>query len=94
MGGGLQGESGQGALAGGGGFHRGQGTFWSSCHVLHYHMVLRPKGTSHNVRTWITRNSHTAADCRCCRHIPRDELVPHPLMPISALCSVLSQKAL
>ncbi len=27
---------------------RGQGTFQSSCHVLHYHMVLRPKGTSHN----------------------------------------------
>ena len=26
----------------------GQGTFWSSCHVLHYHMVLRPKGTSNN----------------------------------------------
>ncbi len=27
---------------------RGQGTFQSSCHILHYHMVLRPKGTSHN----------------------------------------------
>ncbi len=27
---------------------RGQGTFWSSCHILHYHMVLHPKGTSHN----------------------------------------------
>ncbi len=27
---------------------RGQGTFQSSCHVLHYHMVLRPRGTSHN----------------------------------------------
>ncbi len=26
----------------------GQGTFQSSCHQLHYHMVLRPKGTSHN----------------------------------------------
>ena len=26
----------------------GQGTFQSSCHILHYHMVLRPKGTSHN----------------------------------------------
>ncbi len=26
---------------------RGQGTFLSSCHILHYHMVLRPKGTSH-----------------------------------------------
>ncbi len=35
---------------GGGGSSRGrgQGTFQSSCHILHYHMVLRPKGTSHN----------------------------------------------
>ena len=41
-----------GGLAGGSG-HRGgvpwgQWTFWSSCHVLHCHMVLRPEGTSHN----------------------------------------------
>ncbi len=35
---------GEGGLAGG----RGAGTFQSSCHILHYHMVLRPKGTSHN----------------------------------------------
>ncbi len=27
---------------------RGQGTFHPPCHVLHYHMVLCPKGTSHN----------------------------------------------
>ncbi len=27
---------------------RGQGTFHPPCHILHYHMVLRPKGTSHN----------------------------------------------
>ena len=26
----------------------GQGTFYPPCHMLHYHMVLRPKGTSHN----------------------------------------------
>ncbi len=26
----------------------GQGTFQSSCHKLQYHMVLRPKGTSHS----------------------------------------------
>ena len=32
----------------GGSGQGGQGTFQSSCHVLHYHMVLRPKGTSHN----------------------------------------------
>ncbi len=31
----------------------GQGTFWSSCHTLHYHMVLRPKGTSHNQRCFL-----------------------------------------
>ncbi len=47
------GGSGQGGvwLGGGGGLARGvqgQGTFKSSCHILHYHMVLRPKGTSHN----------------------------------------------
>ncbi len=27
---------------------RGQGTFHPPCHILHYHMVLRPEGTSHN----------------------------------------------
>ncbi len=27
---------------------RGQGTFHPPCHKLHYHMVLRPEGTSHN----------------------------------------------
>ncbi len=34
---------------------RGQGTFHPTCHVLHYHMVLRPKGTSHNycVTLWL-----------------------------------------
>ncbi len=35
---------GRGRGSGGG----GQGIFWSSCHILHCHMVLRPKGTSHN----------------------------------------------
>ncbi len=29
---------------------RGQGTFHPPCHVLHYYMVLRPEGTSHNKR--------------------------------------------
>ncbi len=42
-GGGVWAGSGQGGRGEG-----GQGTFWSSCHILHYHMVLRPKGTSHN----------------------------------------------
>ncbi len=27
---------------------RGQGTFHPPCHILHYHMVLRPKRTSQN----------------------------------------------
>ncbi len=27
---------------------RGQGTFHPPCHIRHYHMVLRPKGTSHS----------------------------------------------
>ncbi len=35
---------GEGGPMGGG----GQGTFQSSCHILHYHTVLCPKGTSHN----------------------------------------------
>ncbi len=26
----------------------GQGTFHPPCHILHYHMVLRPEGTSPN----------------------------------------------
>ncbi len=40
----LQGRAGHGGRCSTG----GQGTFWSSCHILHYHVVLRPKGTSHN----------------------------------------------
>ena len=27
---------------------RGEGTFQPPCHILHYHMVLRPEGTSNN----------------------------------------------
>ncbi len=27
---------------------RGQGTFHPPCHILHYHMLPRPKGNSHN----------------------------------------------
>ncbi len=46
------GGSGRGGVGGGWGLGGGgQGTFWSSCHILHYHMVLRPKGTSHNHKT-------------------------------------------
>ncbi len=31
----------------------GQGTFHPPCHILHYHMVLRPEGTSYNkLITW------------------------------------------
>ncbi len=48
-------EQGEGGPTGGGvwlgrGPHRGggQGTFQFSCHTLHYLMVLRPEGTSHN----------------------------------------------
>ena len=37
----------RGGLAGGGGLTgEGQGTFHPTCHMLHYHMVFRPKGTS------------------------------------------------
>ncbi len=46
-GGGLVGGGGSGG--GGGG---GQGTFHPPCYVLHYHMMLRPKGTSHNEQTF------------------------------------------
>ncbi len=43
-------KQGEGGLAGEGGWGRGrgQGIFHLPCHVLHYHMVLRPEGTSHN----------------------------------------------
>ncbi len=38
-----------GVGGGGGGLRgRGQGTFHPPCHVLHDHMALRPKMTSHN----------------------------------------------
>ena len=44
------GPSGGGGLLGGGGSSRGrgQGIFHPPCHILHCHIVLRPKGTSHN----------------------------------------------
>ncbi len=35
---------------------RGQGTFHPPCHIVHYHMVLYPKGTSHNNQE--TRQKH------------------------------------
>ncbi len=41
-----RGSGGGGSRQGGGG--GGQGTFHPPCHILHYHMVLRPKGTSHH----------------------------------------------
>ncbi len=43
-------QQGEGVWYGGGGLvgEGGQGAFLSSCHTLHYHMVLLPKGTSHN----------------------------------------------
>ncbi len=42
---------------GGGGWGRGGGqeTFYPPCPILHYHMVLRPKGTSHNEKVDTTR---------------------------------------
>ena len=36
----------------------GQGIFQSSCHILHHHMVLCPKGTSHN-QSGLTHDNHT-----------------------------------
>ncbi len=41
-----------------GGLGRGQGTFQPPCHTLHYHMVLRPKGTKHNKQTTLPKMSH------------------------------------
>ncbi len=46
-GGGVQLQGGSGGARGLGEGGGGQGTFPSSCHILHYHKVLRPKGTSH-----------------------------------------------
>ncbi len=57
------GGSGQGGLARGVCMGGGQGTFQSSCHILHCHMVLRPKGTSHNHVTQM-----------CCRAVLLAEL--------------------
>ncbi len=48
---GVQGQGGSGVGVGegrGGLGGKGQGTFHLPCHTLHYHMVLCPKGTSHN----------------------------------------------
>ncbi len=49
----AMGGSRQGGLGGGGGLGegvrgKGEGIFPSTCHILHYHKVLCPKGTSHN----------------------------------------------
>ncbi len=61
-----------GGLAEGGGWGRGTavgggwGTFYPPCHVLHYHLVLRPKGSSHNKPdTSSTRGfpSHPTTQC-------------------------------
>ncbi len=38
-------------MGGGEGRGRGQGIFHPPCHILHYHKVLCPKGTSHNQET-------------------------------------------
>ncbi len=48
--GGVGSGRGRGDLAGGGGLVGGgvQGILHPPCYTLHYHMVLRPKGTSHN----------------------------------------------
>ncbi len=63
-GGGVQ--QGEGDLAGGGGLAGGwgegvggggQGTFHPPCHILHYHMVLRPEGTSHNKQKVMSQTS-------------------------------------
>ncbi len=56
-GGGGPGGSGGGGSGGG----RGQGTFHPPYHVLHYHMVLRPEGTSHNKSSFNTD--------RCVMHV-------------------------
>ena len=47
-GGGSSGGGGWGGAEGGGGGGGGQGTCHPTCHKLYYHLVLRPKRTSHN----------------------------------------------
>ncbi len=55
-----RGGGGGGGLGGG-----GQGTFPSTCHILHYHTVHRPEGTSHNNRgllfqlSWLQKTEET-----------------------------------
>ncbi len=43
----LEGGPATGGGGGGGGLG-GRGHFYPPCHILHYHMVLRPEGTLHN----------------------------------------------
>ena len=40
---------------------RRQGTFHPPCHILHCHMVLRPKGTSHNEQECALHNREVTA---------------------------------
>ncbi len=63
-GGGGGGWGGEGVGGGGGGLGRGrgQGTFYPPCHILHYHMVLRPKGTSHDCVQCLCPKKKTRCD--------------------------------
>ncbi len=77
MGGFGQGEGGLGR----GGLGEGQGTFHLPCHVLHYHMVLRPKGTSHNNAAEGGRGDQSTAKRSCPLPYPYaapDVCDPHP----------------
>ncbi len=51
----------------------GQGTFHPLCHILHYHMVLHAKGTSHNKTLHLVykRNAHPTPNTQ------QAPLVPH-----------------
>ncbi len=56
---------GRGIWQGEGGLGRGQGTFHPPCHILHDHMVLRPKGTSHNKSLVLWSGEQGATDDLC-----------------------------
>ena len=65
---GVQGwrDSGGGGGLGRGREGEGQGTCHPPCYILHYHMVLHPKGTSHNNKTSHAQFPHGWSPCGNC----------------------------
>ncbi len=89
-------QQGEGGPVGGGGWGRGgvrgRGTFHSPCHILlHYHMMLRPKGTSHNQPERLGRPFRNGLWTQVTPHGSGSVLQGSQVTTPSAPCSTLDQ---